>query len=84
MTDTPSETLKELLEVRGVDTRSFSNRSGIPVTTVEGILDGNGSIDKETAIRIQRFFGNFSVEYWLALEKRRRKAKKNLKSLNQC
>ena len=64
----PEETLREDLEALGMNAAELAQRIEVPVSRITGILDGQGSISGDTALRLGRFFGT-SAEFWLNLQK---------------
>ena len=62
----PGEYIKDELEARGWSFQDFSNISGIPLKTIEGIIDDHSIVNPEIAEKIGKAFGT-SAELWSSL-----------------
>jgi addiction module HigA family antidote len=64
----PGETLKEILEEREWSVQDFSAISWIPISFIEGILNGDKSIEQDIANKIDKSTG-ISHNFWLNLQR---------------
>src|SRR3990172_2207764 len=53
----PGETLRELLDERGITQRDLSDRMGRPTKTINEIVKGKAQITPETAVQLERALG---------------------------
>lgn len=60
----PGETIKEILEDRGLTLRGFAARLGSTLTFVDGLLRGNVRIDAALARQLAEILGA-SERFWL-------------------
>jgi len=63
----PGEHLREELKTLRMSAAELSRQLGVPTNRVTGILNGQGSITGDTALRLALFFGT-SPEFWLNLQ----------------
>ncbi len=59
--------LYEFLEPPGIATYRLSKDLKIPQTRISEIIKGNRRITADTALRLNKFFGN-SAKFWLGLQ----------------
>lgn len=65
----PGEILKELiLEALNITIETASHHLGVTGQILSRIVNGNGSISPEVALRLEMVFGNLSAEQWLSLQ----------------
>ena len=65
---TPGEFLsEEFLKPLGLSMNRLALALRIPVTRVQGIVNGHREITADTALRLARYFGT-SAEYWINLQ----------------
>lgn len=67
----PGETLRELLEERGISQAELAERSGRPRKTINEILSGKTAITPETALQLELVLG-VPASFWNARETRYR------------
>lgn len=81
----PGETLRDLLEERGITQAGLAERMGRPKKTVNEILQGKTGIIPKTAIQLERVF-DIPAGFWLERQHRyeecveRERAKEDLRS----
>ena len=63
----PGRLLKRELVVRKLSANRLSLDIGVPSCRVTDILNGRRSITADTAVRLERFFGN-CAQFWLGLQ----------------
>jgi len=63
----PGETIREIIESRGMSQLELSRRLGKPHQAVNEIVNGKKAITKDTAILLERVLG-LPVHFWVALE----------------
>lgn len=61
------EILLDLLKEKGLNQRQFSQKTGIPVTTISGWINANRLPDYNALIKLRLFF-DVSADYLLGLE----------------
>jgi len=59
----PGETLRELLDERGITQRDLSDRMGRPTKTINEIVKGKAQITPETAVQLERALG-LPAAFW--------------------
>lgn len=59
----PGETLKELLEERGMTQADLAERTGRPVKTINEIIKGKAAITSATALQLERVLG-VPARFW--------------------
>ena len=64
----PGEQLAEELSELEIPAAEFARRIGVPVSSVTEILNGEGRVTEDMAIRIAGWFGT-TPEFWLNLQK---------------
>lgn len=64
----PGEHLAEELKELGMSAADLARRLDVPTNRVAGILNGQLSITRDTALRLAHFFGT-SAEFWLNLQR---------------
>lgn len=67
----PGETLRELLEQRGISQADLAERTGRPRKTINEILQGKTAITPETALQLELVLG-VPARFWTAREARYR------------
>ena len=63
----PGETIKELLSIKRISQVELAKRMGYDKKTVNEIINGKGSLTRNTAILLSNILG-LSVQSWLNLE----------------
>lgn len=63
----PGETIREIIESRGMSQLELSRRLGKPHQAVNEIVNGKKAITKDTSILLERVLG-LPVHFWVALE----------------
>lgn len=64
----PGETLKEVLEDRGISTTDFAEAAGLTADAVEAILEGSREITEEIAEEFEETIG-VPASFWVNLQK---------------
>ena len=64
----PGEHLAEELNELGMSAAALAQQIQVPSRRITEILDGNGSITGDSALRLAHFFGT-SPDFWLNLQK---------------
>ena len=64
----PGEILREEMEVLGLSANALSKALGVPVNRITTILNGQGGLSANTALRLARYFGT-TPQFWLNLQK---------------
>ncbi len=65
----PGEVLEELfLEPLGMSPIALAKRLHVPRTRIERLVKGQTSLSVDTAMRLERFFGQ-TVEFWMNLQR---------------
>ncbi len=65
---TPGEILlEEFMQPLNLAPNQVANKIGVPVHKIDEILNNQGVISSDIAIRLSKLFGN-SVEYWLNMQ----------------
>jgi plasmid maintenance system antidote protein VapI len=64
----PGETLKEVADSLGMDSKELSRRTGLGIPVIEGILEGRTPIEEETARGLELGTG-VPARMWRNLEK---------------
>jgi len=63
----PGETLREVLEDRGMSQAELARLTGIPATAIDEIIQGTAQLTPETALQLERVL-RVPVRLWLNLE----------------
>lgn len=63
----PSETLKEILETRGMTQADLSERTGCSLQTINDIINGTTAITPHIALQFERVL-DISASFWNNLE----------------
>ncbi len=63
----PGETIRELLEERGMTQAELARRMGRPESTISQIINGKKKIEPETALQLERVLG-MTAGFWARLE----------------
>ena len=69
----PSDTIKDILEERGLSWRKFGCKCGFSEQYTQSILNGEIEIDEELAWKLSDVLGS-SVHFWLNREKNYRES----------
>ncbi|MDF3040219.1 MAG: plasmid maintenance system antidote protein family [Thermomicrobiales bacterium] len=64
----PGEILADELEELGISATTLSRALDVPTNRITQIINGQGAITAETALRLARWFGT-SPDFWLNLQK---------------
>lgn len=64
----PGETLRETIELKELSQSDLAKRTGRPLKTINGIIQGHNSITSETALQFEKVLG-IPCSFWLNLEK---------------
>lgn len=64
----PGETLREVLEYKGMNQSQLSERMGRPIKTINEIINGKAAITTETALQLELVLG-VSSRFWNNLER---------------
>src|SRR5688500_5032268 len=67
----PGETLREILEERGISQADLAIRMGRPQKTISEITNGKAAITTDTALELELVLG-VPASFWLAREARYR------------
>ncbi len=67
----PGDTLVELLDEKGMTQHEFAERCGLPVKTINEIIEAKTVITPETALQFERVLGT-PAEFWNKREYRHR------------
>lgn len=59
----PGETLRELLDERGVTRKDLAARMGQPIRTINAIIKGKAMIVPDTAVELERALG-LPASFW--------------------
>ncbi|HEY3790825.1 MAG TPA: HigA family addiction module antitoxin [Bradyrhizobium sp.] len=82
----PGEILRDELEALGLSARKFAAHIEVRPNTVTAILNGEGGVSAEMALRLARAFGT-SEQYWLNLQNlyatKRARATTNVESISR-
>ena len=63
----PGEVLAEDLKALDMSAAAFARQLKVPTNRITEILNGQGAIAGDTALRLAHFFGT-SAEFWLNLQ----------------
>ena len=64
----PGEHLAEELNELGMSAAALAQQIQVPMRRITEILDGNGAITGDSALRLAHFFGT-SPDFWLNIQK---------------
>jgi len=64
----PGETLLEMLETVGMTQDELASRTGTPIETIHGIVEGRAAITPDTALHLESALG-VPASFWNALER---------------
>ena len=59
--------LEDYIKPLGISVRALSIALHVPYSRLREIVDGNGGISADTALRLERYFGS-EAQGWLALQ----------------
>ena len=67
----PGWSIEDILEERGISRQAFADRMGSPLTRINEIIKGTGTIDVQTAVQLERVLGA-PADFWMRRETRYR------------
>lgn len=67
----PGETLTEILLMKSISKAELSKKMGLPIKTINEIINGKTSIIPETALQLERVLG-VPASFWIKREKKYR------------
>ena len=64
----PGEILREQLDELGMSANALASALHVPANRVTGILNETRALTPDTALRLERFFGGTTAQFWLNLQ----------------